>query len=102
MKRGWIVLLNDGTEIYEGDMEWKEVPKRKIKKLSLVYDGRRWNLSGKEAYGVKYRASVVPGVRESFRIEKRTIFYYEGSKKICYTVDEGTGKFEMTVIDTNG
>ena len=99
MRRGWIVLLNDGTEIMEGEMEWKEVPKRKIKKLSLVFDGRRWDLSGRDAYGVKTRCSMVPGVKESFRVEKRTIFYYEGADKICYTVDEGTGEFKLEVIN---
>ena len=98
MKRGWIVLLDDGTKIKEGKMQWKEVPKRKIKKLSLVFDGRRWDLTDKEAYFVKYRASVVPGVKESFRIEKRTIGFYEGADKICYTVDEGTGEFKLEVI----
>jgi hypothetical protein len=99
MRRGWIVLLNDGKEIYEGEMPWKEIPKRKIKKLSLIFDGRRWDLTGKEAYFVKYRASMVPGVKESFRIEKRTIGYYEGANKICYTVNEGTGEFKLEVIN---
>lgn len=101
LRRGWEVELRNGTIIQEGQAEWREVPKRDITRLSLFFDGRVWNLTGKEAYFVKYRASMVPGVKESFRIEKRTIGFYQGSNKICYTVDEGTGKFEMTVIDTN-
>jgi len=101
-KRGWEVELQDGTILQEGKIEWKKVPKRYITRLSLFYDGRVWNLTGKEAYFVKYRASVVPGVKESFRIETRIIGYYEGSNKICYTVDEGTGNFEIKVINTNG
>ena len=100
--RYWQVELKDGTIMREGDIEWKKVPKRAIVTLSLLYDGRRWDLTGKEAYGVKTRASMIPGIRESFRIERRTILYYEGSNKICYHVDEGTGKFWMEVIDTNG
>jgi len=44
---------------------------------------------------------MVPGIRESFRIERRTIGFYEGSNKICYHIDELTGRFTMEVIDTN-
>ena len=101
MKRYWEVELNDGTIIYEGQMEWKEVPKRAIQRLTLFYDGRRWDLTEKEAYFIKYRASMVPGVKESFRLERRTIGFYEGANKICYHVDENTGKFDLEVINTN-
>ena len=98
-RRGWEAELRDGTIIREGQTEWKKVPKKAITRLSLFYDGRHWDLTDKEAYFIKNRASAVPGVPESFRIEQRTIGFYEGANKICYTVDEGTGKFEMTVID---
>jgi len=100
-RRNWEVELKDGTILIEGQVEWKEVPKRAIQRLSLLYDGRRWDLTDKEAYGVKTRASMVPGIRDSFRIERRTIFYYEGATKVCYHVHEDTGKFELEVIDTN-
>jgi len=99
--RGWQVQLKDGTVISEGQIEWKKVPKKNIIRLTLFYDQRRWDLTGKEAYGVKTRASVVPGVAKSFRVEKRTIYFYEGAKKICYHVEESTGKFSMEVIDNS-
>lgn len=99
--RYWEVELKDGTIMREGIVEWKEVPKKAIVRLSLFYDGRRWDLTGKEAYFIKNRASMVPGIKESFRMERRTIGFYEGAKKICYHVDEHTGKFDMEVIDTN-
>ena len=100
--RGWEVELANGTIIREGDkIGWLQVPKKQIIRLSLFFDQRRWDLTDKEAYFVKNRASVVPGVPESFRIEKRTIGFYEGAKKICYTVDENTGKFSMEVIDNS-
>lgn len=101
MKRYWEVELRDGTIIREGQMEWKEVPKRAIQRLTLFYDGRRWDLTDKEAYFIKYRASMVPGVKESFRLERRTIGFYEGANKICYHVEEATGKFQLEVINTN-
>lgn len=101
MRRGWEVELFNGVILRESDLDWKKVPKNQISTLSLLYDGRRWDLSGKEAYFVKYRASVVPGIADSFRIERRTIGFYEGSNKICYHVEEDTGKFSMEVIDTN-
>ena len=99
---GWEVELRDGTMIREGSMEWKEVPKRAIVRLSLYhYNGRHWDLTDKEAYGIKTRASMIPGIQESFRVERRTIYYYEGANKICYHVDENTGKFDLEVINTN-
>jgi len=102
MRRGWEVELSNGVILRESDLDWKKVPKNQIVRLSLLYDGRIWNLSGKEAYFVKYRASVVPGIAESFRVERRTIGFYEGAKKICYHVEESTGKFSMEVIDNSG
>lgn len=98
-RRGWEVELHDGTIIREGQTEWKKVPKRAITRLSLFFDGRQWDLTGKDAYFIKNRASVIPGVPESFRIERRTIGYYQGADKICYTVDENTGDFKLEVIN---
>jgi hypothetical protein len=101
MQRGWAVELSNGVILQEGDLDWRKVPKKQIVKLSLFFDGRSWHLTGKEAYFVKNRASVIPGIQDSFRIEERSIGYYEGSNKICYTVNELTGKFTLKVINTN-
>ena len=99
---GWEVKLANGKILREGQIEWIKVPKKGIVRLSLYhYGGRRWDLTDKQAYGVKTRVSVIPGVQESFRIERRTIYFYEGAKKICYNVDEATGKFSMEVIDNS-
>jgi hypothetical protein len=99
---GWEVQLNSGKILREGQIEWIKVPKKGIVRLSLYhYGGKRWDLTDREAYGIRTRASVIPGAPNSFQIERRTIFYYEGSKKICYCVDEHTGKFTLEVIDTN-
>ena len=87
MRRGWEVELFNGVILRESDLEWRKVPKNQIVRLSLFYDGRQWDLMDKEAYFVKYRASVVPGIADSFRIERRTIGFYEGSNKVCYHVE---------------
>ena len=97
--RGWQVELKDGTIINENQMPWKKVPKKNIIRLSLLYDGRKWDLKNKQAYFIRTSASVVPGIQESFRVEKRTVGYYEGASKIFYTVDEFTGQFNMRVED---
>ena len=99
MRRGWEVELNDGAVMTEEDYLWKEVPHIQIKRLTLRYDGRQWDLLNKQAYFVKNRASMTPGIAESFRIERRTIGYYEGAIKVFYSVDEETGQFSLT---TNG
>ena len=97
MARGWEVELIDGTMMYEASSEWRDVPKIKIKRLSLIFDARKWDLTNKQAYFIKNSASVVPGSQASFRIEKRGVGYYEGSTKVLYTVNESTGVFEMIV-----
>ena len=96
---GWEVELKDGKIIKEGIMEWREVPKKEIHRLSLFhYGGRRWDLVEKQSYFVKKRGSEVPGFPESHMIESRSIGFYEGANKICYTVNERTGEFKMEVI----
>ena len=42
---------------------------------------------------------MVPGVKDSFQIESRSIGYYEGNNKIAYTVDENTGTMRMEVLN---
>lgn len=101
MQKGWEVELSNGVILQEKDLDWKKVPKQQIVRLSLFFDGRRWDLTGKESYFVKYRGSVVPGIQDSFRLERRTIGFYEGAKKVCYHVEESTGKFSMEVIDNS-
>lgn len=100
-RRYWEVELKDGTIIREGQMEWREVPKKAIISLSLFFDGRSWHLTDKDSYFIKNRVSMVPGIQESLRLERRTIGFYEGATKVCYHVYEDTGRFELEVIDTN-
>lgn len=97
MLRGWEVELNSGTVIQEPQMSWKKVPKKDIVRLTLRYDGREWNLVNKEAYLQKKRGSMIPGVKDSFIIESRSIGYYEGNQKVYYTVNEATGKMSLKV-----
>lgn len=87
----------DGKTINEAQMDWKKIPKKDIVQVSLLFDGRRWDINGKEVYVQKKRASMVPGVPESFTIESRSIGYYEGNKKVWYTVNEFTGQMKMEV-----
>lgn len=101
MRRGWEVELTDGTIIKETEMDWRQVPKVGIVRLTLRYDGREWNLSNKIAYDQKKRASMVPGVQSSFQIESRSIGYYDQVDgkpvKVWYTVNEFTGKMTPEV-----
>jgi len=99
MRRGWEVEYSDGTTIKENQMDWKNIPKIGIIRLTLHYDGRRWDIHNKIAYVQKKRGSAIPGDPTSFRIESRSIGYYEGNKKIWYTVDEFTGRMKMEVFE---
>jgi len=95
--RGWEVELYNGAIIFEHTSTWRKVPKIKIKRLTLHYDGRRWDFEDKEAYFVRNSASMVPGVDESFQIEKRCVGYYEGKDKVCYIINEWTGELTIKV-----
>ena len=100
---GWEVELKNRKILREGQVEWRKVPKMDIIRLSLYhYGGRRWDITGKQAYGVQTRASMAPGFPDSSRIERRTIFYYEGANRVYYHIDEFTGKFSMEVISSDG
>jgi hypothetical protein len=101
MRRGWEVEYADGTIIRENQMNWKTIPKINIVRVTLHFEGRQWTLDNKMAYDQKKRGSAIPGVPESFRIESRSIGYYdtidEKPVKIWYTVNEFTGKMTMEV-----
>ena len=97
MRRGWEVEYIDGTVVNEDQLPWGKVVKRDIKSLTLKYDGREWRLSGKDAYVQKKRGSEVPSISNSFRIESRSIGYYDKNCKVWYTVDETTGQMNINV-----
>ena len=98
MRRGWVVELDDGTQLWECDTDWKDVPKIKIKSLTLLFEGRKWRLENRQAYIQRKRASIAPG--ETFpTVEQRVIGYYEGSTKVEYVVDENTGNMTMRVSE---
>ncbi|RKX67081.1 MAG: hypothetical protein DRP42_01535 [Tenericutes bacterium] len=99
--RGWEVAYVNGTAIKEDEMEWKEIPKVGMTRVTLHYDGRRWDLVDKIAYVQKKRGSMVPGRPETFTVESRSIGYYEDTCKVWYTVDEKTGRMKMEVVDIN-
>jgi hypothetical protein len=98
MRRGWIVELYDGTQLWECDTDWHDVPKSQIKSITLLFEGRKWELKNKPAYIQKKRASIAPGEKEPL-IEQRIIGYYEGSNKVEYVVDEHTGNMTMRVVE---
>jgi len=102
--RGWEVQYSDGTIINEEQMSWKSLSKVNIVRVSLKYDGRQWDILNKPAYLQKKRASMVPGVAESFRAESRSIGYYDEvdgkSCKVWYTVEEDTGKMTVNIEES--
>jgi hypothetical protein len=95
--RGWEVEFADGHTVNEEQTNWSAIPKVGIKRLTLHYDGRQWDLVGKEVYFQKKHASVIPGMAGSFKIESRSIGYYEKTNKVMYTVNEDTGVMKMEV-----
>jgi len=99
--RGWEVEYGDGSTINEDQADWKNISKNNIVRLTLHFDGRQWDLYGKQNYIQKKNGSAIPGVRDSFRIESRSIGYYDTNTKVMYTVNENTGKMKMEVKNLN-
>lgn len=101
MRRGWEVEYADGKIIKENQMDWKKLPKQNMVRLTLHYDGRQWDLNNKIAYVQKKRASMIPGVANSFQVESRSVGYYDTvdgkTVKVWYTVNEITGFMKMEV-----
>jgi len=104
MPRGWVVHYEDGRIITEYDLDgnqldWRKVPKRGIKSLSLKWHTKHWTIHGKEIYLQKKRGWVVPtaGVDQTPNIQYRYIGYWEGNDKVFYQVDEQTGQMKMVV-----
>ena len=65
MRRGWEVEYLNGTIINEEQAEWSQLPKIDMVRVTLYYDGRRWDINNKKAYFQRKRASMVPGVKEA-------------------------------------
>lgn len=101
MRRGWELEYNDGTVINEEQMDWPRVPKIGIIRMTLRYDGREWNIFNRSDYVQKKKASVIPGVPDSFQVESRSIGYYDKvdgkDVKVWYTLNEETGVMKMEV-----
>jgi hypothetical protein len=100
MGRGWEAEYENGNTINESQMDWKKIPKKDMIRLTLHYDGRRWDIHNKDAYLQKKRGSMVPFQPDSFVVESRSIGYYEGNQKIWFTVNESTGQMRMEVEET--
>lgn len=100
MRRGWEVELKDGKVINEEQMDWFKIPQNEIVRLTLRYEGREWNIIGEDKTFVqKKRGSMVPFHNETFRVESRSIGYYDENSKVWYTVNETTGKMKVEVED---
>lgn len=95
--RGWEVIYKDGSSFREDSMEWRDIKKSNIQSLTLWFDDRSWSLSNKQGYLQKKTGSMVPGFSESFRVEARSIGYYDGPSKVWYTVNENTGIMKIQV-----
>lgn len=100
-RRYWEVEYSDGRIVNENQMDWGDIPKVNIVRLTLHYDGRRWDICNKPAYAQKKRGSVAPG-GGGFMMESRSIGFYEGNKKIFYTVNEFTGQMKIEIKELNG
>lgn len=101
MEKGWIVEYEDGKVVSEYDdkgnrVDWKKVPKRNIKSLTLKWHNKHWTITDKKIYIQCKRAWISPGMSVPV-IEERKIGYWDGSSKVMYCVNENTGEMRMKV-----
>ena len=103
MPRGWVVHYEDGTIITEYDIDgnakdWRAIPKKGIKSVSLKWHNKHWTISGKDCYIQFKRAWVAPMAGNiTPNIDYRCIGYWEGNDKVIYKVNEKTGQMQMLV-----
>lgn len=108
MPKGWVVQYEDGTIITEYDRngeqrDWRRVPKKGIKALSLKWNNKHWTIHGKETYIQKKRGWVNPalGTQEP-NVQFRYIGYWEGNDRVFYRVEESTGNMNIEVESIEG
>lgn len=104
MPCGWVVHYKNGQIIVEYDKDgnqrnWKNIPKKEIRSLSLKWYTKHWTITGKDNYLQKKRGWINPvaGVNQEPNIQYRYIGYWEGNDKIYYQVEEITGQMKMVV-----
>lgn len=107
MPKGWVVQYENGSIITEygrdgSQRDWRKIPKKGIKSLSLKWLSKSWTISGKEVYLQKKRGWIIPGSSAvEPNVESRSIGYWEGNNKVFYQVDEETGVMKI-VVETIG
>ena len=96
--RGWVIEYDNGSIISEEQMEWKNAPKKGIVSMSLIWDDKRWTISGKKHYVPPMKRVSVSFLSNDARVEARSIGFYENGKKVIYRVDENTGQMKIEII----
>jgi hypothetical protein len=100
--KGWFVLYQDGTMVYEDDINWNSVVKKNIKLLGLKWYEKTWTISGKSSY-IQFKRGMVAfspsgGSGSEVSLYERCIGYYdEKGKKVIYRVNDTTGVMAMEV-----
>jgi len=103
MSRGWVAQFNDGSVIFEDEMDWGLVPNKKnISRMILKWEDRMWSLDNKSYYTVPTKRGYVD-VRSSGvsgGIHSRTIGYYDMEEKckVILRVEEATGKMTYEIV----
>jgi hypothetical protein len=99
MARGWVVKYKDGTVVPEWIFQrpFSQLPDiGEIDTVALVFEDRHWVLpKDKKFYFSQKGESVLFGTSGMIggrRIETRTLGYWEGDRKIKYTLNELTGE----------
>jgi len=97
MMRGWVVKYIDGEIIseWEFNQPFRFLPRQhEIQSVALFWNPKKyWVFSDKKHYFESKKGMFLMGVPspEGGFIVSRSIGYYEGNKKVTWTVDESTG-----------
>lgn len=102
--RGWAVSYDDGEVISEWEFNkpFRYLPKQNnIKSVALFWsDDRYWIFPDKQYYfELKKMEIMIPSYTPEPAIVARSIGYYEGNKKITWTLNERTGEMLEPLIE---
>jgi hypothetical protein len=91
MERYWAALLDDDSLATEKDMKWSDLDTSRIRRLTIVFDGRAYALPDGQRNYIQAKTASVPIEGGEAVIESRYIGFREAGREYCLRILESNG-----------
>jgi beta-lactamase class D len=98
---GWAAHWNDGRHVveWESELPFSQLPDQdKIDAVAIVYGPKHWVIRGKTGYFAGKSASIT-FPQGAFAVESCFIGYWEGGKKVKFSVNLKTGEPDLSYTE---